>query len=316
MRPNPAPDSSTPESTPQTPTTFRWLFAVLSLGALLGWGAAADQRQPWPNRAEDPTVTPVTGPSWLTHLGATLDKTSLGQSSGVYGPGDNTPAPPPEGLGVPRSITIGGADLYRFNCQACHRAEGTGKPPEIRSVLGAVQGSSLELVRRRLREEHQRSVEKTARAEASQARAAILTRIHQGGQRMPPRDYLRDEDVQALFAYLTELAGTPNSEPQSTETVTWARLGEQVAKGTCHICHDAVGPRPTAAALSRGAIPSLQSLLSTKAVTEFVRKVRSGAPVALVDPALFHRGRMPVFAYLKDPEVAATYMYLATYPPR
>jgi mono/diheme cytochrome c family protein len=306
MRPKPAPDSP----------TRRWLLACLSLGALLGLAGAADQRQPWPNQAEDPTVTPIAGPSWLTHLGITLDKTSLGQSSGVYGPGDNTTAPPQESLGVPRSITIGGADLYRFNCQACHRAEGTGKPPEISSVLDAVQGSSMELVRKRLREEHQRSAEKTARAEAVQARAAILTRIHQGGKRMPPRDYLRDEDVLALFAYLTELAGTPNGERPSTEVVTWARVGEQIAKGTCHICHDAVGPHPTAAALSRGAIPSLQSLLARKAVTEFVRKVRSGAPVALVDPALFHRGRMPVFTYLKEAEVAATYMYLSTYPPR
>jgi hypothetical protein len=34
------------------------------------------------------------------------------------------------------------------------------------------------------------------------------------------------------------------------------------------------------------------------------------------DPGLFHRGRMPVFYYLKDEEIAAAYLYLATYPPR
>jgi hypothetical protein len=34
------------------------------------------------------------------------------------------------------------------------------------------------------------------------------------------------------------------------------------------------------------------------------------------DPALLHRGRMPVFRYLRDEEIAAAYVYLATYLPR
>ena len=34
------------------------------------------------------------------------------------------------------------------------------------------------------------------------------------------------------------------------------------------------------------------------------------------DPALLHRGRMPVFHYLRDEEIAAAYVYLATYLPR
>jgi hypothetical protein len=48
---------------------------------------------------------------------------------------------------VGRLVEPSGADLYRLNCQSCHGAEGTGSPPEIKSVLGLVQGSPLELVR-------------------------------------------------------------------------------------------------------------------------------------------------------------------------
>ena len=45
------------------------------------------QKLPWPNVGEDPIVTPVVGPSWLTHRGITLRNTSLGKGAGRYGPG-------------------------------------------------------------------------------------------------------------------------------------------------------------------------------------------------------------------------------------
>jgi hypothetical protein len=50
-------------------------------------------------------------------------------------------------------------------------------------------------------------------------------------------------------------------------------------------------------------------------VADFVHKARSGEVVQMGD-AGYHRGRMPVFYYLKDEEVAAAYVYLATYPPK
>ena len=140
--------------------------------------------------------------------------------------------------------------------------------------------------------------------------------MHKGGLRMPPRDYLREDDMHVLFAYLTQLAGTPDPQRQSFRRVSWARLGELVVKGTCHICHDAVGPPPTDWALLNGAVPSLQSLLKTKSISEFVHKARKGEVVSLDDVVLQHRGRMPVFYYLRDEETAAAYVYLATYPPR
>jgi mono/diheme cytochrome c family protein len=143
----------------------------------------------------------------------------------------------------------------------------------------------------------------------------IIQRLHKGGTRMPPRDYLTPEDVQMLFGYLKTLAQTPDAPRATTRTVTWARVGELTVKGTCHICHDATGAHPTDAALLRGAIPSLQSILTTKSVADFVHKARAGEAVN-VGAAGYHRGRMPVFYYLKDEEIASAYVYLATYPPQ
>jgi len=100
-------------------------------------------------------------------------------------------------------------------------------------------------------------------------------------------------------------------------TASWARLGEQVVKGTCHICHDAVGPRPTGQALLvQGIIPPFTTLLEDKPVADFMQKARSGAPVMTGDPVFHYRGRMPVFSYLREAEVAAAYMFLIDYPPQ
>ena len=57
-------------------------------------------------------------------------------------------------------------------------------------------------------------------------------------------------------------------------------------------------------------------LLVDKPVADFIAKVRSGAPVTTGNPVFHYRGRMPVFAYLQDVEVAAAYMFLTDYPPQ
>jgi hypothetical protein len=220
-------------------------------------------------------------------------------------------------LAIGRPVVLSGADLYRLNCQSCHRAEGTGSLPEIKSVLGLVQGSSLELVRQHLQQEGRAAPRSTVRAEASRARAALYQRIQKGGQRMPALAHLQEADIDVLYAYLTQLAGFPDASPQSGRPTSWARLGEHVVKGTCHICHDAVGPRPSEEArLLQGTIPPFTTLLEDKPVVDFVTKVRSGAPVMTKDPAFHYRGRMPVFSYLQDVEVAAAYMFLVDYPPQ
>ena len=69
-------------------------------------------------------------------------------------------------------------------------------------------------------------------------------------------------------------------------------------------------------ALVQGTIPAFSTLLQDKPVVDFVTKVRSGAPVTMGDPAFHYRGRMPVFPFLQDVEVAAAYMFLVDYPPQ
>jgi mono/diheme cytochrome c family protein len=293
----------------------RFVLTAALLLALAFPGLA--QKVPFPNVGEDPAVTPVAGPSWLTHLGVPINRTYLGQGSGRYGPSpDRSPEPRAEALGVRRTIELSGSDLYRLNCQACHGESGTGAPPEIKSVLGPVQGSSRALVQQHLQAQGDPAASADSKAAAGKARMAVVARLHKGGTRMPPRDYLQDEDVRVLFTYLTQLARTPEPQHPATRVVSWARLGELTVKGTCHICHDAVGERPSGSAMLQGAIPSLESLLKTKSVADFVHKARAGDAVQMGDPGLFHRGRMPVFYYLKDEEVAAAYLYLATYPPQ
>jgi hypothetical protein len=45
-----------------------------------------------------------------------------------------------------------------------------------------------------------------------------------------------------------------------------------------------------------------------------VQKVVQGAPILMGTPPILHRGRMPVFYYLSQDEVAAAYDYLSRYP--
>jgi len=94
-------------------------------------------------------------------------------------------------------------------------------------------------------------------------------------------------------------------------------LGEHVVKGTCHICHDAAGPRPTPdAMLWQGVIPPLAVVLAANPRGTFIWKARKGSPVFEGRPLLNYRGRMPVFYYLHDEELAAAYDYLVAYPPQ
>ena len=288
------------------------LIAGLTVGTTLtivGGGSSNEQGAPV-TKPREPVVTPVAGPSWLNRLGLTYRESSLGRGAATYGP---PPAPPTYGppstqrpsplsavLPVGRSVVLSGADLYRLNCQSCHRAEGTGSLPEIKSVLGLVQGSSVELVRQHLQQEGKAAAGSAARAQATRARADLYQRIQKGGQRMPALAHLQEADIDAIYAYLTELAGSPDVSPQLRRKTSWARLGEHVVKGTCHICHDAVGPRPSGEArLIQGTIPPFTTLLEDKPVVDFMTKVRSGAPVMTGYPAFHYRGGCRCFPTCK-----------------
>jgi hypothetical protein len=184
-------------------------------------------------------------------------------------------------------------------------------------MLDLVQGSSFEFVRKPLQQDGMATNAATIRKEVSAARKELYRRIREGGQRMPPLAHLQEADITLLYAYLSELAGTGDSKGQSGRTVSWPRLGEHVVKGTCHICHDATGPRPTHDdMLLKGVIPSLTVLLADNPQVDFMRKARSGAPAFEGRPLFHYRGRMPVFYYLRDAELAAAYDYLGAYPPQ
>jgi len=279
-----------------------WATVVTLTVSLFGVSARVAAQQPsgpraWPHVAVDPLVTPVAGPSWLSRLGVPLDKTSLGRGTATYGATTPTATPPLASLSVRPSMPLTGEDIYRLNCLACHGRRGTGAPPEVKSAIDPIIGASLEVITR------------------TQVRQDVLARVHRGGQRMPSREYLRDPDLTRLYEYLSRLAGATVASHAVPEQVTWARLGEQVVKGTCHICHDATGTWPTDAARIAGAIPSLQALMASRTVADFVTKASKGAPVHIASLTVDHRGRMPVFSNLKDEEIVAAYVYLATYPP-
>jgi mono/diheme cytochrome c family protein len=93
------------------------------IGALVVAAAAA---------APGPVVTAVSGRSWLHTLGVDYRDTSMGRGAGRYGPNPSDLAANRPALTVTlgANVTITGEDLYRTNCQACHRAEGTGAPPK------------------------------------------------------------------------------------------------------------------------------------------------------------------------------------------
>src|SRR3954463_4023129 len=84
----------------------------------------------------EPLITPVAGLSTLRSHGLTVARTSMGFTARL-GPPPDAPLPPDGALSITASgrRTITGADLYRLNCRACHRANGGGAPPEVNSLI-------------------------------------------------------------------------------------------------------------------------------------------------------------------------------------
>ncbi len=150
----------------------------------------------------------------------------------------------------------------------------------------------------------------------NQSRSALLKRLHEGGKDMPSFHHLSEAEIHSLVAYLNQLVGVPGAElGQVAIRESRARVGELIVKSTCHVCHDATGSNPTPAELMEGAIPPLSVLPVRVNQAELVRKVRSGAPVAMGATSSVYRGRMPVFGYLSQNEAEDVYEYLTQYPP-
>ena len=133
---------------------------------------------------------------------------------------------------------------------------------------------------------------------------------------MPPPN-LSEAEINALVPYMEQLSEIPGAEKhQIAVRESSYRVGEHIVKSTCHICHSAAGPNPSPEQILVGAIPPLSTLPNRVSFSEFVRKVTSGAPIAMGTPGASYRGRMPVFSYLSQDEAAAAYLYLIRYPPQ
>lgn len=269
----------------------------------------------------DSSVTAVTGESWLQHLHRPFNETSMGKTGQLgpavfeSAPGANEGRPTP--VFVTQSVPLHGSDVYRLNCQGCHGQTGQGAPPEINSIIDPVRGTSVTLVIQRMKSRGMDIGRAEAEQMAQQAGTALRQRLHQGGESMPPFPHLDEAEIKALVAYLDQLAGVPGAERQQvTVKESSLRVGEHIVKSTCHTCHSAVGTNPTPEQLLNGAIPPLETLPLRVSEAQFVRKVTHGAPILMGNPAMFYRGRMPVFYYLTAEEAADAYLYLSLYPPR
>jgi len=273
-------------------------------------------------RAKTVEATPVAGESWLKHLHRTFEETSMGKT-GRLGPphaiGGEENSDWQKALSAEarnETVTLHGSDLYRLNCWGCHGEFGIGAPPEINSVLNPTRAMSTQVILERMKNLGMDMSRADAAVLANQSKAALLERLHKGGTDMPPFPHLSEPEVGAIVAYLKQLAGIPGAErEQAAVEESRVRVGEHVVKSTCHICHNATGENPSPQQIFNGAIPPLSTLTARTSLPEFERKIRSGAPIVMGTPPSPFRGRMPVFYYLGEDEVADAYLYLRLYPP-
>ena len=261
-------------------------------------------------------VTPVTGPSTLHHLRRTIVGSSMGWGGQWSPPANLVPPPRPRG-GARADFVLSGADLYRISCRACHRPDGSAAPPEINSIIGPVQAASVQWMTDRMKAMGRLVDRAFIRELTSGTEADLRKRFKAGGHDMPSFDHLSDNEITALRPYLDQMAGLPGAETRQRYTSEpAARVGELIVKGTCHICHDATGPESAPTTVLSDIIPPLSSMPHQKTFSDFVRKVREGAPIPLGSGGVSSRGRMPVFNYLTEREAAAAYSYLSLYPPK
>jgi len=259
--------------------------------------------------------SPVSGESWVRHLHLSLETTALG-GTGRWGSPGAAPAAGAasrEPLDAPFLVT--GRDLYRLNCQACHREDGSGAPPEILPVTSLARATSRTFFREKMKERGLPVDESQLSRNAAEAEASFRKRVLSGGEKMPPFPQLDRAETESVVAYVKSLAGVAEPGPPPApirEPVT--RVGELLVKGTCHICHDA-SATPTTAFEYRvgyGMPPPMAFFTEQRTATQLIRKVREG----LVEPSVSaSHGRMPVFDYLTPEEITAAYVYLLVEPP-
>ena len=147
------------------------LIVGTTLTVVVG-GSSNEQGAPV-TKTPEPVVTPVAGPSWLNRLGLTYRESSLGRSgaTSVLRPRHRHTARRPRHDRRSRArhrcqLDAGRVERRRpvpVQLSILPSGRRHGSPPEIKSVLGLVQGSSLELVRQHLKEEGKRPLARRLR---------------------------------------------------------------------------------------------------------------------------------------------------------
>jgi len=268
---------------------------------------------------KDSEITAVSGESWIRHIGKPFSETSMGKSSWSLGPAPGATSSWQLQLSPGYSsqlVTLNGSDLYRLSCRGCHGPLGQGAPPEINSIPGPVQATSVATTMERMKKAGREMSRADAATLAKESRASLLQRLHSGGEHMLPPT-LSEPEIHSLVPYLEQLSDVAGAQKKQVAVKeSAARVGEHIVKSTCHVCHNAAGPNPNPQQISEGAIPPLSTLPKRLNMPDFVRKVTNGAPITMATPATSYRGKMPVFGYLSQDEAAAIYLYLVLYPPR
>jgi mono/diheme cytochrome c family protein len=276
-------------------------------------------------KAPDTPASALQGPSWLKHLGLSVSQTQMGKMGGNSAPpaAAETPGHATLKSSVNRFLTTfrsnpeqasqtlndkfmaTGADLYRWNCQGCHGPEGKGAPPEINSIIGPVQGTSAALAKKRMEARGIDADDEMISQMTELAATSLRDRLQHGGKNMPAFAYLRSDEVDALLGYLEKLAGVPPTKRDGLlvpESVSSA--GEHIARGTCHICHDATGQEAGRMMMMHRGIPSLASIPRERSLSGVVHQVEFGSSGMI---KMMGDEVMPAYPYLSEEEIAAVY---------
>ncbi len=308
---------------------------LVLLLALLAPALAVAQVAPAPPG----TSLPLSGPSIVRGLALTVDMSPLGRLGG----GDTPASALPRAFtdSVRKALTkagvrdkealdslrarfpVSGADIYRLNCRSCHGPAGAGKPPAVASIIGPSRALSPAQHEAAMKAAGAEPKPELARELALHAQEALRKRLAKGGNKpdlpyletMPPFAYLSEPEVVALADYLKQLGGVaPTGAAVQKVNQSALRIGEQVVRGTCRVCHDATGAAGGHALMTSGLVPALANLPEQMSLDGVVHKVRHGwtSMAEMATPA----SRMPVFPYLSNEEVAAAYLYLAYLPPQ
>ncbi|MFZ0644739.1 MAG: c-type cytochrome, partial [Candidatus Acidiferrales bacterium] len=139
----------------------------------------------------DVSITAVEGESWIRHLHRPFAETSMGKTWELGpAPADPGDEADPWQLKLSPSyasqaLTLSGSDLYRLNCRGCHGESGQGAPPEINSITGPVQSTSVAATMERMKKSGREMSRSDVADMAKESKILLLQRLHSGGQRMP-----------------------------------------------------------------------------------------------------------------------------------